>query len=142
MNKKQLLKSSSSNMSLLRTSFFMAKHIAKVKKPFNIGEKMILSAAKDICHELLGEAAVQKVVYVPLLDGTITRQINEIEKDIEAQLLERINGSLSDWLYSLQPKMEKLYTVSKNKTRSWLWLRSWAPYCQIQTEIQESRENH
>ena len=26
----------------------------------------------------------------------------------------------SDWLYSLQPKMEKLYTVSKNKTRSWL----------------------
>ena len=39
----------------------------------------------------------------------------------------------SDWLYSLQPKMEKLSTVSKNKTRSWLWLRSWTPYCQIQT---------
>ena len=39
----------------------------------------------------------------------------------------------SDWLYSLQPKMEKLYTVSKNKTRSWLWLRSWTLYCQIQT---------
>ena len=35
--------------------------------------------------------------------------------------------------YSLQPKMEKLYTVSKNKTGSWLWLRSWTPYCQIQT---------
>ena len=48
----------------------------------------------------------------------------------------------SDWLYSLQPKMEKLYTVSKNKTGGWLWLRSWAPYCQIQTEIEESRENH
>ena len=27
---------------------------------------------------------------------------------------------------------EALYTVSKNKTRSWLWLRSWAPYCKIQ----------
>ena len=39
----------------------------------------------------------------------------------------------SDWLYSLQPEMEKLYTVSKNKTRNWLWLRSWTPYCQIQT---------
>ena len=48
----------------------------------------------------------------------------------------------SDWLYSLQPKMEKLYTVNKNKTRSWLWLRPWTPYCQIQTEIEESRENH
>ena len=39
----------------------------------------------------------------------------------------------SDWLYSLHPKMEKLYTVSKNKTRNGLWLRSWTPYCQIQT---------
>ena len=48
----------------------------------------------------------------------------------------------SDWLYSLQPKMEKLYTVNKNKTRSWLSLRSSTPYCQIQTEIEESRENH
>ena len=38
----------------------------------------------------------------------------------------------SDWLYSLQPKMEKLYTVNRNKSRSWLWLRSWTPYCQIQ----------
>ena len=34
----------------------------------------------------------------------------------------------SDWLYSLQLKMENLYTVSKNKTWRWLWLRSWTPY--------------
>ena len=39
----------------------------------------------------------------------------------------------SDWLYSLQPKTEKLYTVGKNRTGSWQWLRSWTPYCQIQT---------
>ena len=48
----------------------------------------------------------------------------------------------SDWLCSLQPKMEKLYTVSKNKTGSGLWLTSWTPYCQIHTEIEESGENH
>ena len=29
---------------------------------------------------------------------------------------------------------------NKNKTRSWLWLRSWTPYCQTQTEIEESGE--
>ena len=45
----------------------------------------------------------------------------------------RWSTTKSDWLYSLQPKMENLYTVSKNKTRSWLWLRSWSLYCQIQT---------
>ena len=38
----------------------------------------------------------------------------------------------SDWFYSVQPKMEKLYIVNKNKTGSWVWLRSWTPYCQIQ----------
>jgi len=38
----------------------------------------------------------------------------------------------SDWFYSFQSKMEKFYAVSKNKTRSWLWVRSWTPYCQIQ----------
>ena len=48
----------------------------------------------------------------------------------------------SNWLYSLQPKIERLYTVSKNKIRSWLWLRLWTPYYQIQTKIEESRENH
>ena len=49
----------------------------------------------------------------------------------------RWSTSKADWLYYLQPKM--LYTVSKNKTRSWLWIRSWTPYCQIQTETEESR---
>ena len=45
----------------------------------------------------------------------------------------------SDWLY-LQPKMEKLYTV--NKTRPGAdQLRSWTPYYQIQTRIEENREN-
>ena len=38
----------------------------------------------------------------------------------------------SDWLYSLQAKM-KYYTVSRNKTRSWLWLRPWTLYCKIET---------
>ena len=40
--------------------------------------------------------------------------------------------SKSNWLYSGQLKMEKLYIVSKNKTWSWLWLRPLAPYCKIQ----------
>ena len=38
----------------------------------------------------------------------------------------------SYWLYTLQPKIEKLCIVSKNKTWSWLWLRSSAPYYKIQ----------
>ena len=66
-----------------------------------------------------------------------TTQENTLHMDIT-----RWSTPKTDWLYTLQPKMEKLYTVCKNKTRSWLWLRSWTPYCQIQTEIEESGENH
>ena len=33
-------------------------------------------------------------------------------------------------------------TVSRNKTWSWLWLRSSAPFCKIQAQIEESKENH
>ena len=43
----------------------------------------------------------------------------------------------SDWLYPLQPKMEKLYTVSKNKTRSGLWLRSWTPYTKFRLKLKK-----
>ena len=47
----------------------------------------------------------------------------------------------SDYLYSFQLKMQRLYTVSKNKTGSWLWLRSWSPYCKTQT-YWKIKENH
>ena len=83
----------SSNVSALRTSFLVANHIAKAMKPFTIGEELILPAAKDICRELLGEAAVQNVTRVPLSASTITRRIDEIAEDIEEQLLESINES-------------------------------------------------
>ena len=33
--------------------------------------------------------------------------------------------------------MEKRYTVSKNKTWSWLWLRSWTPYCQNRLKLKK-----
>lgn len=38
--------------------------------------------------------------------------------------------------------MQKLCTLSKSKTGSCLWLRPGAPYCQIQTQTEESGENH
>jgi len=58
-----------------------------------------LPSTKDICHELLGETAVKKIEHLPLSASTVTRRIEEIAEDIEAQLLERINTS--PW-YALQ----------------------------------------
>ena len=44
----------------------------------------------------------------------------------------------SQTLYSLQLKTEKLYTVSKNKTRNCLCLRSWVTYCKIHVWIEKA----
>ena len=74
---------------------------------------------------------------VLVIENTLFQQHKILHMDIT-----RWSTPKSDWLYSLQPKMEKLYTVHKNKTRSWLWITSWTPHCHIQTQIEESRENH
>jgi len=39
-------------------------------------------------------------------------------------------------------KVEEALYRQQRKDGSWLWLRSWTPYYQIQTWIEESRENH
>ena len=52
----------------------------------------------------------------------------------------RWSTSKSDWLYALQPKMEKLYTVSKNNTRSWLWLRSWTLFAKLRLKLKKIRK--
>ena len=85
------------NENAMRASFLVANRIAKAKKPFTIGEELILPSIKDICRELLGEAAVKKIMHVLLSASTVTRRIEEISEDIEAQ--ERINTS--PW-YALQ----------------------------------------
>ena len=63
-----------------------------------------------------------------VIANTLFQQHKALQMDIT-----RWSMPKADWLYPLQPKMEKLYTVSKAKTRSWLWLRSWTPSCKIQT---------
>lgn len=97
---KQLLRATTpTNASALRASYLVANRIAKAKKPFTTEEELILPTTKDICRELLGEAAVKKIAHVPLSATTVTRSIEEIAEDIETQLLERINTS--PW-YALQ----------------------------------------
>lgn len=57
---KQLLEgTTSSNVSALTASLSPLNRIAQAKKPFIIGEELIPPAAKDICPELLQDAAAQ-----------------------------------------------------------------------------------
>lgn len=53
------------------SSFLVANHIAKAEKPFTNTKELILRTVKDICLELIGDSAVQKVPLVPLLTSTL-----------------------------------------------------------------------
>ena len=109
----QLLKATtSSNVSALRASFLVANRIAKAEKPFTICEQLILPAAKDISHELSGEAAVQKAARVHLSASTVTRRTDATAaEDTETQSLERINES--PW-YAIQ--VDESTDVDNNAT--------------------------
>ena len=62
-----------------------------------------------------------------------TTQVTTLHMDITRWSIPK-----SDWLYSLQSKVEKLYTASKNKVRGSLWLRSWTPYCKVKVKVAQS----
>ena len=98
----------SSDLSALRAAFLVLNHMAKAKKTSAVFEKLMLPAAKDICHELSGEAEIQRVAHVLHLTSTISKQIDEITEDTEAELLDRITESL--W-YSIQ--FDKATNVDK-----------------------------
>lgn len=58
---KQLLKATtSSNMSALKVSLSGPDCTSTTEKPFIPGEESNLPAAKDICHETLGEVGIRK----------------------------------------------------------------------------------
>ncbi|KAJ8784222.1 hypothetical protein J1605_008373 [Eschrichtius robustus] len=90
---KQLLKATtSSSVSALRASFLVANRLAKAKKPFTVEAELILPAAKDICPELLGEAAVQKVedVHEDMLCALLLPT-----KTVAAELFKSLNDYIS-----------------------------------------------
>ena len=90
------------------------------------------------------------------LDKIAGRNINNLRYANDTILMAEIKEELKSLLIKVKEESEKAGLklniqkakimasgpISKNKTGGWLWLRSWTPYCQIQTEIEESGENH
>ena len=88
--KRSLKTALSTNSDVLRASYLVSYRIAKTKKPFTIGEELILPACSDICREVLEESAAKKIAQVPLSARTVARRIEDMAEDIETQLLEQI----------------------------------------------------
>lgn len=88
-----MLKSSTVNVSALKASFLASLRIAKKKKPFTIGEDLIIPCAQEICREMLGESASNLISKVPLSNDTVRKRIDEMADDIEQQLVVKVQKS-------------------------------------------------
>ncbi|KAI6652935.1 SCAN domain-containing protein 3 [Oopsacas minuta] len=95
---KQMYASSHINVSALRASYKVSLR-CKGKKPYIIGEKLLVGCIGDVCQEMLGESAAKRTARVPLSNDAVARRVIDLACDMEEQLIEQIKSA--KW-YSLQ----------------------------------------
>ena len=78
---------SQQNQAGLQASYMVALRIAQQKKPYNIGEKLILPCCKDIVRCMIGDGAEKKLAPVPLSNNTIQRRTSDMAEDIKQQVV-------------------------------------------------------
>lgn len=76
-----------------RASFEASLLIAKSKKPYNIGEELILPAAIKMSAIVHGKKEANEMRKISLSNNTVSRRIAEISEDQREQLILRIKES-------------------------------------------------
>nr|XP_020764298.1 zinc finger MYM-type protein 6 isoform X2 [Odocoileus virginianus texanus]XP_020764299.1 zinc finger MYM-type protein 6 isoform X2 [Odocoileus virginianus texanus] len=79
--------------SLVKASYLIAFQIAASKKPFSIAEELIKPYLVEMCSEVLGSSAGDKMKTIPLSNNTIGHRIDELSADIEDQLIQKVRES-------------------------------------------------
>ncbi|XP_053550116.1 zinc finger MYM-type protein 6-like [Bombina bombina] len=97
--KRVLVQASTTDKSLLMSSYLVAKRIATCKKPYSDGENLIKPCLIDVASTVFGQSAADKLKQIPLSNDTIARRVCDMSANVEAQLIEKLKKSI--WL-SLQ----------------------------------------
>nr|XP_038966281.1 zinc finger MYM-type protein 6 isoform X4 [Rattus norvegicus] len=79
--------------SLVKASYLIAFQIAARNKPFSIAEELIKPYLVEMCSEVLGSSAGDKMKTIPLSNSTIGCRIKKLSEDIEDQLLQKVRES-------------------------------------------------
>nr|XP_031539867.1 zinc finger MYM-type protein 6 isoform X2 [Vicugna pacos] len=79
--------------SLVKASYLIAFQIAASKKPFSIAEELIKPYLVEMCSEVLGSSAGDKMKTIALSNNTIGHRIDELSADIEDQLIQKVRES-------------------------------------------------
>ncbi|GFX82814.1 SCAN domain-containing protein 3 [Trichonephila clavipes] len=76
----------------------LIKDISKRFMPHTTAEELILPAAIEIVETMFGDNFAKELQSIPLSNGTVSRQIDDLAGDVEQQLF----GKLRDKLFSIQ----------------------------------------
>ncbi|XP_005868617.1 PREDICTED: zinc finger MYM-type protein 6 isoform X1 [Myotis brandtii] len=79
--------------SLVKASYLIAFQIAASKKPFSIAEELIKPHLVEMCSEVWGSSAGDKMKTIPLSNNMIGHRIDELSADIEDQLIQKVRES-------------------------------------------------
>lgn len=92
-NSSEMKEFSHTEMKAIKCSFVVALQIAKEKKPFTIGERLLKPAITEIAKIMLGDAAATKIDSIPMSDNTICRRIADMSKDVQKQLCSQLKNA-------------------------------------------------
>ncbi|GFR14311.1 zinc finger BED domain-containing protein 5 [Trichonephila clavata] len=81
------------NDKYLSASYEVSYLIAKTKKPFTIGEQLLLPAAIRMSEIVHGKQYAAEISKIPLSNDTVSKKISDISNDQFQQLLMRLKDS-------------------------------------------------
>jgi hypothetical protein len=81
------------NSKALEASYLLSLRIAKTGKPHSIGENLLLPAIKDVVKTMFGNELLKYVDLINLSNDTVGLRINDMARDVESQLIERVEKS-------------------------------------------------
>lgn len=84
---------SHTEMKAIKSSFAVAYQIAKQKKPFTIGERLLKPVMAEVAKIMFGETAATKIDSIPLSDNTISRRIVDMSQDVQKQLCSQLKNA-------------------------------------------------
>ncbi|GFX83511.1 zinc finger MYM-type protein 6 [Trichonephila clavipes] len=77
----------------LRASLEVSYLIGKTMKPHTIGESLILSSATKMTSIMHGDKYGNELKTIPLSRDTVSRRISEMSRNIESEVIKRIQNS-------------------------------------------------
>ncbi|KAK4871892.1 hypothetical protein RN001_016016 [Aquatica leii] len=68
---------------------------ARCKKPHDIGEELVLSAAIEIVQTMFGDNFAKQLQSIPLSNDTVARRIGDIAEDVQHQLFKKLRDKFN-----------------------------------------------